>query len=342
MLEDSGVVAVLATNSTQEHLLTSDVLIVSLDDRRREIAGEPFDDPKSIVRSGNLAYVIYTSGSTGRPKGVQITHRCVANFLNSMRQRPGLSARDRILSVTTLSFDIAGLEIYLPLTTGACVVVATRQTASNGTALIAKIDESRCTMMQATPSTWTLLLESGWAGKKDLKILCGGETLTQDLAAKLLPRCLSLWNMYGPTETTIWSSVSEIRNASDPVTIGNPIHNTQMYILDAHGGLVPMGARGELCIGGDGLSRGYLNQPELTAEKFIQSPFDPKLRLYRTGDLARQRESGGIECLGRMDDQVKVRGYRIELGEIEASLESIPTCPSRWSLFVKIVRARKG
>ena len=324
MLEDSRVVALLTSDSIQQHLPASQATILSIDRLREEIARESGEDPTSIVGAENLAYVIYTSGSTGRPKGVQISHRAVVNFLHSMRQRPGLSERDRMLSVTTLSFDIACLEIYLPLTTGACVEVATRRTAADGTALIAKIEESRCTVMQATPSTWRLLLEAGWAGKKELTILCGGEAMTRDLAAKLLPRCSSLWNMYGPTETTIWSSICEIRDASEPITIGKPIHNTQMYILDAHGDLVPMGARGELCIGGDGLSLGYLNQPDLTAERFIQNPFDPGSRLYRTGDLARQRQDGEIECLGRMDNQVKVRGYRIELEEIEVSLREHP------------------
>ena len=324
MLEDSGVVAVLTSDSIKQHLPASQAAIVCIDRLRDEMARESGEDPKSLVGAENLAYVIYTSGSTGRPKGVQITHRAVVNFLHSMRQRPGFSERDCILSVTTLSFDIACLEIYLPLTTGACVVVATRRTAADGTELIAKIEESRCTVMQATPSTWRLLLEAGWAGKKDLKILCGGEAMTRELAAKLLPRCSSLWNMYGPTETTIWSSVCEIRDASGPITIGTPIHNTQMYVLDSHGGLVPMGARGELCIGGDGLSRGYLNRPALTAESFIENPFEGGSRLYRTGDLARQRQGGEIECLGRMDNQVKVRGYRIELEEIEASLREHP------------------
>jgi amino acid adenylation domain-containing protein len=324
MLEDSGVVAVLTSDSIQQHLSSRRVTIVCIDRLRDEIARESGETPESIVGSENLAYVIYTSGSTGRPKGVQISHRAVVNFLHSMRKRPGVSERDRMLSVTTLSFDIACLEIYMPLATGASVVVATRRTAADGTELIAKIEESRCTVMQATPSTWRLLLEAGWAGKKDMKILCGGEAMTRDLAAQLLPRCSSLWNMYGPTETTIWSSICEIRDAREPITIGRPIHNTQMYILDAQGNLVPMGARGELCIGGDGLSRGYLNQPELTAGSFIRNPFDLDSRLYRTGDLARQRQSGEIECLGRMDNQVKVRGYRIELEEIEASLREHP------------------
>jgi amino acid adenylation domain-containing protein len=324
MLEDSGVVALLTSDSIKQHLPASQVTLVCIDRLREQMARESGENLKSIVGAENLAYVIYTSGSTGRPKGVQITHRAVVNFLQSMRQRPGLSERDCMLSVTTLSFDIAGMEIYLPLTTGACVVIAARQTAVDGNELIAKVGESRCTVMQATPSTWSLLLEAGWQGKKDLKILCGGEAMTPDLAAKLLPRSSSLWNMYGPTETTIWSSVCEIRDASAPITIGKPIHNTQMYILDAHGGLMPIGARGELCIGGDGLSRGYLNQPEQTKERFIQSPFDRGSRLYRTGDLARHRQNGEIECLGRMDNQVKVRGHRIELNEIEASLREHP------------------
>jgi acyl-coenzyme A synthetase/AMP-(fatty) acid ligase/acyl carrier protein len=245
--------------------------------------------------------------------------------LNSMRERPGLTAKDTLLAITTLSFDIAGLELLLPLVVGAKVVVAPRDTVLDGNRLAAQLKECGATVMQATPATWRLLLEAGWAGDPQLKILCGGEAWPPELAQELLPRCASLWNMYGPTETTIWSAVSKIE-PGQPVLIGGPIANTQLYLLDGHLQPVPIGVPGELYIGGDGLARGYLNRPELTAEKFIRDPFLPKpsARLYRTGDLARYRADGRIEFLGRADHQIKIRGYRVELGEIEAALRQHP------------------
>ncbi|MEI6083172.1 MAG: amino acid adenylation domain-containing protein [Verrucomicrobiota bacterium] len=271
----------------------------------------------------DLAYVIYTSGSTGRPKGVQISHRAVVNFLQSMRREPGLTAADVLVAITTLSFDIAGLELLLPLTTGAKVVVVPREIAVDGVELAGLLQATGATVMQATPATWRLLLAAGWPGIASLKILCGGEPLPPALAAELLPRCAELWNMYGPTETTIWSTCTRVTKPDD-IHIGRPIANTEVFILDAHLNPVPTGVAGELLIGGDGLARGYLNRPELTAEKFIAHPFQPAARLYRTGDLAKYRPDGNIVCLGRLDFQVKVRGYRIELGEIEAVLARHP------------------
>ena len=273
--------------------------------------------------SRHLAYVIYTSGSTGKPKGVDICHRGVVNFLNSMREVPGMGAQDTLLSVTTLSFDIFGLEIWLPLTTGAKVVIAPEEVARDGRELAALMRRSGATVMQATPSTWRLLLESGWEGNPHLKILCGGEAWSAQLAEQLLPKCAALWNMYGPTETTIWSAVYPVEKGK-PILIGHPIANTQFYVVDSHLQPVPVGVPGELLIGGEGLARGYLNRPELTAEKFIADPFSPNVesRLYRTGDLVRYRADGTLEFLGRMDQQVKIRGFRIELGEIESVLRS--------------------
>jgi amino acid adenylation domain-containing protein len=274
------------------------------------------------VTPDNLAYVIYTSGSTGKPKGVQIPHRAVVNFLTSMRRRPGMEAEDRVLAVTTLSFDIAGLEMYLPLTVGASLEIVTRETASDGRQLLSKLKTSGATVMQATPVTWRMLLETGWEGDRALKILCGGEALPRQLADQLWGRCGSLWNMYGPTETTIWSTTSKVRRGHGVVSIGRPIANTQIYILDRLLQPVPVGVLGELYIGGDGLARGYLKRPELTAEKFIPNPFGSGQgdRLYRVGDLARYLPDGDIDFLGRIDHQVKIRGFRIELGEIEAAL----------------------
>ena len=284
------------------------------------------DNPSSDVQSHNLAYVMFTTGSTGRSKGVQIEHRAVANFLQSMAREPGLTADDTLVAVTTFSFDIAGLEIFLPLTMGARVVIASRDVVLDGRALRDLLEASNATVMQATPITWRMILESGWQGRLGLKILCGGEAMPPDLARELIPRCSSLWNMYGPTETTIWSTVTHVTSTESRIPIGRPIANTQVYIVDRELREVPVGGTGELLIGGIGLARGYLNNPELTAERFIPDPFSQNkdARLYKTGDLCRCRHDGVIEFLGRNDNQVKIRGYRIELGDVEAALESHP------------------
>ncbi len=295
------------------------------DSRKENAASVIFNGASAEQRARhnpeNLAYVLYTSGSTGRPKGVQISHRALVNFLTSTGRQPGLGASDVLLAVTTLSFDIAGLELWLPLVTGARVVIAPAEVAKDGKRLAALLADCGATVMQATPATWLLLLEAGWTGNKNLKILCGGEAWPEELVRQLLPRCGSLWNMYGPTETTIWSAVGKIESAQIP-RIGPPIANTQFYVLDACLQPVPVGVPGELHIGGTGLARGYLNRPELTAEKFIPDHLagQPGARLYKTGDLARYQADGKIEFLGRMDQQVKIRGHRIELGEIEAAL----------------------
>lgn len=272
-----------------------------------------------------LAYTIYTSGSTGRPKGVQIPHRALTNFLLSMLEQPGLRPDDTLLAVTTLSFDIAGLELWLPLLAGARVIIADRMTAADGQRLLALLNQSGTTVMQATPATWRMLIAAGWNDSPGLTALCGGEALPPDLADALRPRVAKLWNMYGPTETTIWSTLADQTDPNEPITIGRPIANTRCYILDAAGEPLPAGVIGELCIGGAGVARGYLGRPELTAERFVPDPFDPHgARIYRTGDLARYLPDGRIECLGRSDQQVKVRGFRIEPGEIETRLHEHP------------------
>jgi len=253
---------------------------------------------------------------------VEISHRSLVNFLLSMQCEPGLESTDVLLSVTTLSFDISGLELYLPLITGGRVVIAERQTAADPQLLQEKLDECGATVMQATPATWQMLLESGWSGRPDLTMLVGGESLPPSLADALLDRGKRLWNLYGPTETTVWSTVEPIQMPGERITIGRPIANTRAYILDQHCEPMPVGVPGELYLGGDGLGRGYRNQSELTAEKFVSDPFveEPEARMYRTGDLARWLPDGRIEHLGRIDRQVKIRGFRIELGEIEAVL----------------------
>jgi amino acid adenylation domain-containing protein/non-ribosomal peptide synthase protein (TIGR01720 family) len=280
----------------------------------------------------NLAYIIYTSGSTGKPKGVMISHQSLVNFLSTMRLKPGLSDQDILLAVTTISFDIAALELYLPLIVGAQIVLLSHEVTSDGAQLLKILNQSDMTVMQATPATWRLLLAAGWEKNPQLKILVGGEALPRVLAHQLIEKGAEVWNLYGPTETTIWSTIYPVDNhlmseeQSDTVSLGRPIANTQIYLLDQFQKPVPIGVPGELHIGGIGLARGYLNRPELTAEKFITNPFsdDPNSRLYKTGDLARYLPDGNIEYLGRIDNQVKIRGFRIELGEIEAVLGQHP------------------
>ena len=326
MIRDSGL-KVLVTDQLFPNKLNERVeTIVHIGKDWPLISQQSHQNPSAEADPGNLAYVIYTSGSTGRPKGVQICHRSLVNLLTSMQARPGLTEQDSLLAVTTISFDIAALELYLPLLVGARCVLASREASGDAQRLWRMLDEHEITAMQATPSTWKLLLESRWPGKADLKILCGGEAMPQELAEQLIPRAASVWNLYGPTETTVWSSLHEVTSSAEHIPIGRPINNTQMYVLDHNTQPVPVGVMGELYIGGDGLARGYRNRPELTAERFIPNPFDsqPGARLYKTGDIARHRGDGSVECLWRIDNQVKIRGFRIELGEIESVLRQNP------------------
>jgi amino acid adenylation domain-containing protein len=286
---------------------------------------EPLPPDSDAASPGDAAYVIYTSGSTGRPKGVQVPHRAVVNFLTTMAREPGLSERDVMVAVTTLSFDIAVLELYLPLTVGAKVVVASRETASDGAALLALLRRHRATVMQATPATWRILVDAGWSRDDQLKVLCGGEALPLDLARAMVERSPAVCNLYGPTETTVWSTRWSVPADASQVLIGRPIGNTRCYVLDAQQRHVPIGVPGELYIAGDCVALGYLDRPELTQERFLPDPFAPAgQRMYRTGDVVRWRDSGDIEYIGRNDHQVKLRGYRIELGEIESRMLEHP------------------
>lgn len=326
MLEDAKIKVLVSTRSAADGLPTRGVHMVLLDEEWPTIARQPATTPPVVVGAADLAYVIYTSGSSGKPKGVEIPHGALANFLLSMQVEPGMRSHDVLLAVTTISFDIAALELFLPLISGACVALAPRDVVANGTALLSLLRRTGATVMQATPTTWRLLLAVGWPEEARIRILCGGEAMTQDLARELLPRATSLWNMYGPTETTVWSSVCKVESAENAVSLGHPIANTQLYILDEHRQLVPIGASGELYIGGAGLARGYRNRQDLTGERFVDNPFsDGTDRLYRTGDCVRRRPDGRIEYLGRLDFQVKMRGFRIELGDIEAALSLHPS-----------------
>jgi amino acid adenylation domain-containing protein len=326
MLANSQAPVIVTQEELRGSLPVGDARVVCLDSDWPEIARHSDAPPELACDPEQLAYVIYTSGSTGNPKGVQIPHRALVNFLTTMRERPGLTPQDVLVAVTTLSFDIAGLELYLPLTTGARVVIAPSETAEDARALAQLLDRTQATVMQATPTTWRMLVDSGSVGRPGMKALCGGEALPVALADRLVDAGLELWNMYGPTETTIWSTCARVTTQGETLTIGRPIGNTTLYILDEAMQRVPVGDAGELWIGGDGLARGYRGQPEMTAERFVAHPFEdtPEARIYRTGDLARYREDGAVEFLGRIDHQVKVRGFRIELGEIETVLARHP------------------
>jgi amino acid adenylation domain-containing protein/non-ribosomal peptide synthase protein (TIGR01720 family) len=297
------------------------------------IALQSIENPISDVTAESLAYVIYTSGSTGKPKGVMIEQRSLTNLITALQQQLRICSRDSWLAITTIAFDIAALELFLPLIVGVRVILTPQTALVDPSQIAAIIEQQQITVMQATPATWRLLIAHGWTGKADLKILCGGEALDKSLAQQLLSSGQEVWNLYGPTETTIWSAAQKLSH-DQPVTIGHPIANTQFYILDQHLQPLPIGVPGELYIGGAGVARGYLNRPELTAERFIGDwglgtgdwglGITPLSTLYKTGDRARYLPDGTIEYLGRLDNQVKIRGFRIELGEVEEVLSRHP------------------
>ena len=322
MLSDSATRVLISSEKYKGKFVSDGIKEIILEEIQDELIQGSQADPAVEVKGSDLAYVIYTSGSTGNPKGIAIEHHSLTNFLCSIQKEPGISPNDKLLAVTTISFDISGLELYLPLISGAELVLADSETVKDARELVDLVKSKKISIMQATPSTWRMMTESNWEERIDLKVLCGGEALSKDLAQALLTRCTSLWNMYGPTETTIWSAVKQITNSSDPISIGHPIDNTQIYILDQNQRLLPAGRTGEIYIGGEGLARTYLNKPELTAKSFIPNPISPELsaRIYRSGDLGKFMENGDIQCFGRIDNQVKVRGYRIELGAIQEAL----------------------
>lgn len=324
MINDSEAKVLITTQGLASKLETT-ASILLIEDLFIDLNEFSQDSLNIEVNQNDIAYLLYTSGSTGKPKGVQVSHKNLVNFLSSMAKEPGIKESDRLLSITTISFDIAGLELFLPLLMGAQLIISDDDTARDGRLMLDLLKKENITMMQATPTTWQMLLDSGWEAAFPIKALCGGESLPLALAKKLLTKVDELWNVYGPTETTIWSAVKRIKKEDDLITIGKPIANTQLYLLNDHNMLVSPGAIGELCISGDGVSMGYWKRSDLTAEKFIPNPFETTSNkiLYRTGDLGKLLHTGEVLCLGRIDDQVKIRGHRIELGEIEEVMNTL-------------------
>jgi amino acid adenylation domain-containing protein len=324
ILDDAKPLILVSESSMAASLPETDASILLLDGNE-DYSNESSENP-DYGNSNNIAYILYTSGSTGKPKGVQIKHHSVINLVCSMSKSLKVTSQDILLAVTTISFDIAEMEIYLPLFTGAKLVIASEDTAMNVELLKNKIDETEVTLFQATPVTFRMLVLNGWKGKQDLKLVCGGEAFSKELAKDLLPRCKEVWNAYGPTETTIYSVIKKI-NFEDCVgegyvPIGRPIDNTRLYVLNPKLEPVPVGIAGELYIGGEGVSTGYLNLTEVTGERFIADPFtrDPDSMIYKTGDMVHYFPDGNLMYLNRIDSQVKIRGFRIETGEIESAI----------------------
>ncbi len=321
MLRDCGARHVVATRDAVTGLrdipLSCSVLLV--DDIVAAGDGSLVTPVADITMPADIAYLIYTSGSTGTPKGVLVPHAALSNFLGAMRDRPGIAAGDGVLSVTSMSFDISVLEVFVPLVVGARTIIATRDDTMDGVSLAALIRISGATVVQSTPSGWRLLMKAQWDGAPDIVAIAGGETMPADLARWLLSRVRQVWNGYGPTETTVYSSMARLIDGG-PITIGTPVANTRIYVFDSAGRVAPIGVPGEICIGGDGVARGYHGRAELTAERFVPDPFVAGRTIYHTGDYGRWRSDGLLEHLGRIDGQVKLRGYRIEIAEIEAAL----------------------
>ena len=326
MLEDGRPEVVITDSKLASRVPMGVPTMVLVDADADRIAAYPDTPPRVELDDEDLAYVNFTSGSTGRPKGVMIPHRALTNFLHAMAEEPACGPGERLLSVTTVSFDIAGLELYLPLVAGATVDIVPREVTVDAMRLREHIERTRPTLMQATPATWRMLVEAGWKGHGELRVLCGGEALPRDLANALLERADEVWNLYGPTETTVWSAAHRVEPGDGPVSIGHAIRNTQLYVLGPHGEPVPTGTAGELYIGGTGVALGYIGQPTATVERFVPDTFaaDEDALMYRTGDALKRSADGTLEFLGRLDRQVKLRGFRIELPEIEAHLRRHP------------------
>jgi len=318
MLEDSEAKFLMTTHKFLKSLTVTSGLLF-LEDAFSEIDQFPYTPLELKVSQDSGVYLLYTSGSTGKPKGVEITHRNLVNFLVGIAKEPGIDENDKLLAITTISFDIAGLELYLPLLKGACLVMTDSKTTRDPFLLLELLEKEKITILQGTPTTWSLLLDANWEHPLKLKAFCGGEALPLNLAKRILSKCDSLWNLYGPTEVTIWSTVKKVIKSDELISIGKPIANTQIYILNEQNQLMPPGTIGEIVIGGDGVAKGYWKRPHLTADKFLTNLFgkNDNERFYRTGDLGKLLPTGEIQCLGRLDEQIKIHGYRVEPGEIE-------------------------
>jgi amino acid adenylation domain-containing protein len=321
IVEDAGCALVVVSREDADRLAGPGDELVVLEDVAAEIAAGPAPNPAERPPSDSLAYVAYTSGSTGKPKGVEIEHRALTNFLLAMKERPGLEESDVLMAVSAPSMDIVALEVYLPLITGAHLVVVDSEAARDGAALLREVRTHEPTVIQATPTTWEMLIGAGWEGGSVRCALAGAEPMSEGLREELAARVPVVWNLYGPTETTVWSTAKRVAPDADAVTIGTPIANTHTYVLNERLQPAPVGVFGELYIGGDGVARGYRARPELTEERFVPDPFGPPgSRLYRTGDSVRYLPDGEMQIIGRLDHQIKLRGHRIEPGEIEATL----------------------
>ena len=323
--------SVIVTQTALRDTVPSPVPSVVVVDADAPLEASADAPPQGGAGPDDPAYVIFTSGSTGKPKGVEIRQRSAVNLIRSIAREPGLTDADTICAISTLSFDIALTELVAPLTVGARILLVDRDTVRDGLRLRRLVDTAPLTIMQATPATWRMLLDVGWSGRRDMRIISTGEALPRELADRLMPMARELWNLYGPTETTVYSALCRVQPGEGPIIVGRPVDNTQIHIVDRHMQRLPVGVPGELLIGGDGLAAGYRERPDLTAEKFIPDPFsadlspaNPQARLYRTGDLAFWRTDGTVQVIGRIDHQVKLRGFRIELGEIETVLAQYP------------------
>lgn len=323
MIEDSDAAFYIGLNS--KRTFPNKAISLSINDILKATTDLSVEPINLKVATESAAYIIYTSGSTGKPKGVQVAHCNVINLIYSMAIAPGINETDKIFAVTTISFDAMVMEIFLPLLFGACVVLVDEDTRRDGQLLLKKALKNKVTVMWGTPSIWQILLDSGWETPLNIKALIGGEPVPLPLAHELLSRCSELWNIYGPTETTVCSFLTQITINDNPITIGKPIANTQIYLLDTKGIPVENGEVGEIVIAGDGVSLGYLNRPELTNERFVPDSFQNKSnrKMYLSGDLGKLLPNGQVQCLGRIDQQVKVRGHRIELGEIESVINNL-------------------
>jgi len=323
MYEDSGAKVLISQSSLKGKFgHFANTAIVLTDSDKDIISKSNTVKPELNISSQSLAYIIYTSGSTGKPKGVKVTHKGVVNLIDSMSKVPGIKENDVLLAVVTLSFDMSVFELFVPLSIGATVVIASSKDTTDGQALANLIENYDVTMLQATPSLWNILLGSGWKGKNTLRAFCGGEALAKNMVRQILPKVREFWNCYGPTETTVYATCIQITDPDAPIIIGKPLNNTSIHILDKNKNQLPIGVIGEVCIGGLGVAKGYVNNTELTSEKFI--PFENGQIIYKTGDLGRFLADGNIELFGRIDNQIKLRGFRIEPGEIESLLSQLP------------------